>query len=146
MTDEPTTTSTTDAAPDPGNDGKDYTLDAAQLKQGQLAYLYGYKPIILFTDEGDGTVEVYELGDQRFYPAGDISTHRGPRPSSLAPEAPQSGDRIAALETQVATLLELLKAQGVATTPAPAAVAAPGDAGDTPTEQPSGGDSPFTTG
>jgi hypothetical protein len=86
--------------------GEDHTL--TDVKPGSLAYLHGYVPVLTLTDEGDGSVEVYHLGDQAFVAKTDLASKRGPRPSSLAPEAPQAGDRIASLEAQVAALLAIV--------------------------------------
>lgn len=137
----------TDTQPTP-EAAPDYTLDPAKLTAGSLAYLYGYQPVIVFTDEGDGSIECYRLGDQAFYPASDLSTVRGQRPDALGPDVPQSGDRIAALEDQVRVLTDLLKnqqaAQASSTSTTTATVAAPEPA---PVEgAASGGEatSPFT--
>lgn len=110
-------------------EGVDHTL--TDVKQGSLAYLYGYVPVITFTDEGDGTVEVYHLGNQAFVPSSDLAHTRGARPDFLGPEAEQPGDRIAALEAQVAALVDALGSKGTTVASPAAASVSSGDGGTT---------------
>ena len=134
-----------DHIPDPKDGGllppvdhhtADYTLDPTALQTGQLVWLYGYAPAIAFGVEGDGSVELARFGSIEFHQPSDIATVRGPRPTATLPSAPEPGDRIAALEAQVAALVALLSQQGVPAAPAPAPAAPAAAAPAAPEEPP----------
>lgn len=141
------TEDTSSAAPAPGQDGKDYTVDPAQLSPGQVIFEYGYIPTVFWgVDPESGQLEVGRFAGFDYGQAADFSTHRGPLPATALPDSAVSpNDRIAALESQVSTLLELLTKQGQgtaaaeATAPAPVETPAPTSAGTPFSVAPSGG-------
>ena len=116
----------------------DHTVDPANVDEGQLVYLHGFEPAIVFGVEPDGKVEIGRFGSLEYVGAGDLSTHRGARPTAIGPEEDSPQDRIAALEAQVAALVDALK--GSTVTPPPPAEEPPAPA---TLPAPSGPVSPF---
>lgn len=139
------------AAPAPGSDGKDYTVDPAQLTPGQVIFEYGYVPVVYWGTADDGSIEVGRFAGNDYGSASDFSTHRGPLPVVALPDSAISpNDRITELESQVKTLTDLLTKQfgqaaptpaAPASDPAPAAVGSPFSVAPS---QPSGGAEPDT--
>lgn len=97
-----------------GNPVADHTVDPGTLAEGQLVYLHGFEPAVVFGIEPDGKVEVGRFAEFLFTEAGNLSSARGPRPDWAGPEPEAPADRIASLEKQLAALTALLAQPQVA--------------------------------
>lgn len=102
----------------PNGDDPDHTVDPEEVNPGQIVFEYGYVPVVVFGVQGE-QLEVGRFAGTEYVSASDCSTHRGALPESAMPAPESPTDRIAALENQVAALLDVIKGSGV---PAPTEV------------------------
>jgi hypothetical protein len=93
--------------PKPGEDGKDYTVDAETVKPGAVIFRYGYLPCVVFSTQ-DGKIEVGHFREFTWEDPNEFSTARVPLPAAAGPAEPTRADRVADLEDQVASLTRIL--------------------------------------